>query len=177
MSLRRLGVSEELEADARRIVGWSWLERRRRGRGESPRSWADHAARSVVQGVIGFEDALVSLTALHATLADRQGIHARRLASPTERRTSDMRFCAWLLVDAVDRLQQQRNRLAAEMRRAVEPLLSRFAATDELLQHLATLNVQAGRLFISPELLEILQTTTARWISVQRRQQGLQRNG
>lgn len=148
---------------------WTGRERRRRARGEESRPWAEHAARAVAQGLIGTEDALLSLAFLVGQIADRDpSAWGRATATAAERCGWDFSFASFLLQEAIERIDTRRAVLASEMSRTLRTMLARWDASDLMLATLEQMNAAAGRLFVWPELKQLLADEIARFASRQR---------
>lgn len=153
------------------------MERTRRSRGELPRPFPHHAARAVLQNLIGYEDALLSLAVIQGQMFDREPNEWRRTASAAERATSDLTFAAQLLGQAIAREHMQRALLASQMRKALAPLLAQWATPEDLMTELRRLNDNAGRPFVWPELRQIGAAEVERFLRDQRFAQKGRRHG
>lgn len=155
---------------------FSRLERARRARGDLPRPFAEHAARNVLQGVIGPEDALLSLAVVQGQMFDRAPTEWRLAASAEERAASDLSFAATLLGQAIAREAMERDMLAYQMREALKPLFARWAPAEELMNQMRRMNDDAGRPFVWPELRQMLNAEADRFLRDQRFAQRGRRN-
>lgn len=129
---------------------WAGTERRRRAAGGDRQSWARHAARHICQGIIGEEDAVLALVLIEWTLRERDAAPA-----PNDP-AGDLAFARFLLAKAVAREEANRALLAKRMRDALAPMLGRSRAA-EMMQALRQMNDDAGKLFVSPQLRQLLE--------------------
>jgi hypothetical protein len=169
----RTGMSRPVEL----AFAFSRIERTRRGRGELPRPFPHHAARAVLQGLIGYEDALLSLAVIYGQMFDREPTEWRRTATAAERATSDLSFAVHLLDQAIARENMQRALLAARMRKALAPMLAQWATPEDLMAELRRINDDAGRPFVWPELRQLLNAEAERFVRDQRFTQRGRRHG
>lgn len=163
---RRLASEFGLAPALRQGDAWRACERRARARGEPARDAYAHAARHVCQGLIETEDALASLVLIEMQAAEREGFIPRGAEglelTSAETVALRRRFAAHLLELAIAREEDTRSLLAARMARAIEPMLARRASTADMVRVLLGLNFQAGRVFVWPELRELLAEQVGR---------------
>jgi hypothetical protein len=170
---RRCDMSRPVEL----AFTFSRIERTRRGRGDLPRPFPHHAARAVLQGLIGYEDALLSLAVIYGQMFDREPTEWRRSATAAERAISDLSFAATLLDQAIARESMQRALLASRMRQALAPMLAQWAPPEDLMTELRRMNDEAGRCFVWPELRQLLNAEAERFVRDQRFAQRGRRHG
>ncbi len=165
LSMRRLGLGEGDQEAVRRMIAWSQLERARRARGEPPRSWGDHAARNVLQGILTFDEAWLSLALLlrHTRPNDTGAVTAEEHAKAA------VHLAHAMLEAGIRRIGWEREALERRMRSAIQPMFAQWAASEDILSTMQAMNNEAGRLFVWPELRELLNEEAARFMAQQRK--------
>lgn len=149
---------------------WSQAERAARARGEAARPHAERAALAVCQGLIHEEDALLSLCLIQVELRERDGWRPEEGTTAAQQAEIDFRFARHLLLLATNRVDMKRALLAQKLRRELKPMLERWAGVDELIAAAREINHQGGRLFVWPELRQLLSYETEQFMRDQRRQ-------
>jgi len=148
--LRRQAAAAGLQYPMQVATGWAGMERRRRAAGAERQSWARHAARHICQGIIGEEDALLALVLIEWTMRERDAVRI-----PNDP-AGDLDFARFTLAQAVASEEMKRALLARKMRDQLEPMLG-AAPAAAMMQALRRLNDDAGRLFVSPQLRQLLE--------------------
>jgi len=166
---KRATILKEAWCDAARASGlrypmhlakaWSATERRHRGTGADPRPLAQHAARHVCQGLIGPDDALQALVLIE--WQQREGDAAPVANDPA----ADLEFAAFVLAQAIANEETKRGLLAKRMRDALAPMFARLAPVAELKEALRELNEGGGRLFVWPQLHQLLEEEAGRYLT------------
>lgn len=130
---------------------WAGTERRRRAAGDDRQAWARHAARHICQGIIGDEDAALALVLIEYTLRERD-------AAPVPNDPAgDLAFARFILAQAVASEEAKRSLLAKKMRDAIAPMLRRLVPSVEMMQALRQMNDEGGKLFVWPQLRQLLE--------------------
>ncbi len=130
---------------------WAGTERRRRAAGDDRQAWARHAARHICQGIIGEEDAALALVLIEWTLRERD-------AAPVPNDPAgDLAFARFILAQAVTSEEAKRGLLAKRMRDALAPMLAEWTPVAEMMHALRQLNDDGGKLFVSPQLRQLLE--------------------